>query len=313
MTICLITGGAGFIGSHLARALISDQAQVRILDNFSSGRADNLAGLPVELVPGDIRDLELLLKLCEGVDTVFHLAAQVSAAASMEDPQGTYDANTLGSLNVLWAAYTANVRRVVLASSAAVYGEAESVVDEQAPQFPMSPYAGSKQAMEQAAALFTRAYNLPTVALRFFNVYGPKQSPDSPYAAAIPTFIKRMMAGEAPLIHGDGQQSRDFVFVVDAVRALKLAAAYDGAVGDVFNVGAGRSITILELVRTLQPLFPEAPPAVHVDPRPGDIRFSEAKIDRIWAALKYRPEIDLQKGLEITVQWFLARETNTNE
>jgi nucleoside-diphosphate-sugar epimerase len=219
----------------------------------------------------------------------------------------------LGSVSVLWAANQAGVKRVVLASSAAVYGEAESVVEENSPQHPLSPYASSKHAMEQAAVLFTRAYDLPTVALRFFNVYGPRQAPDSPYAAAIPMFIQTMMTGKPPRIHGDGQQSRDFIFVEDAVRAMQLAAAYEQAAGEVFNVGGGSSITILELVRTLQPLFPQAPPPVHVDPRPGDIRFSEANIDRIRAALKYRPEIDLQKGLEITVQWFLAREKKSNE
>ncbi len=308
MTLSLVTGGAGFIGSHLVQALIEQGDTVRVLDDLSTGKNENLEGLAAELTIGDIRDATLVRQVCEGVDRVFHLAALISVAASMKEPLPFYDVNLLGSVNVLWAAARSGVSRVVLASSAAVYGNTSGVVHEDTQKHPLSPYADSKLAMEGMARTFSSAYALPTVALRFFNVYGPRQSPDSPYAAVIPLFIQAMSNGEAIKIEGDGKQSRDFVFVDDIVRALLLAAAREEAIGGVFNVGGGRSVTILELTQTLQRIMPKAPPPVHVEPREGDIRYSEASIERIWTALGYRPNTDLIDGLGITVQWFRNKE-----
>jgi nucleoside-diphosphate-sugar epimerase len=308
LTLSLVTGGAGFIGSHLVRSLLEAGDSVRVLDDLSTGKKENLEGLGVELTVGDIRDERLVRDACEGVDRVFHLAALASVAASMQAPLQYYDVNLLGSVNVLRAAVDSGVSRVVLASSAAVYGNTNGVVHEDTEKHPLSPYADAKLAMESAARTFSSAYGLPVVALRFFNVYGPRQSPDSAYAAVIPLFILAMLKGEAVKIEGDGKQTRDFVFVGDIVRALLIASVREAAVGGVFNVGGGRSISILELAQTLQRIFPESPPPVHVAPREGDIRFSEASVERIRTALEYRPNTDLIDGLRITVQWFRDKE-----
>ncbi len=306
MAKVLVTGGAGFIGSHLVRALLERGDQVRVLDNLSTGSKANLAGLDIDFIEGDIRDAAIVQESIKDVDFIFHLAAFISVAGSMEDPLACYDANLNGSLNVLMQASQAGVRRVVLASSAAIYGESESPVAENHPLNPQSPYAASKLAMEQAAKLFSQSFNLETVCLRFFNAYGPRQSPDSPYAAAIPKFIQVMLAGEPATIHGDGRQTRDFVYVRDIVEAMLLAADGDSIDGRVFNIAGGKSVPINELVETLQRFFPETPDPVFGPSRQGDLLFSEADISLAERALGYRPRIDLQEGLGITVEWFRA-------
>ena len=306
MAKVLVTGGAGFIGSHIVRDLLDRGDQVRVLDNLSTGSKANLAGLNIDFIEGDIRDAAVAQESIKNVDAVFHLAAFISVAGSMEDPLACYDANLNGSLNVLMQADKAGVRRVVLASSAAVYGESESTVDENHPPTPLSPYAASKLAMEQAAKLFSQSFNLETVCLRFFNAYGPRQSPDSPYAAAIPKFIQVMSAGEPVTIHGDGRQTRDFVYVGDIVNAMLLAADGESIDGRVFNIAGGNSVSINKLVETLQRFFPETPDPVFGPPRQGDLLFSEADISLAERALGYRPRIDLQAGLGITVEWFRA-------
>jgi len=306
MAKVLVTGGAGFIGSHIVRDLLDRGDQVRVLDNLSTGSKANLAGLNIDFIEGDIRDAAVAQESIKNVDAVFHLAAFISVAGSMEDPLACYDANLNGSLNVLMQADKAGVRRVVLASSAAVYGESESTVDENHPPTPLSPYAASKLAMEQAAKLFSQSFNLETVCLRFFNAYGPRQSPDSPYAAAIPKFIQVMSAGEPVTIHGDGRQTRDFVYVGDIVNAMLLAADGESIDGRVFNIAGGNSVSINKLVETLQRFFPEIPDPVFGPPRQGDLLFSEADISLAERALGYRPRIDLQAGLGITVEWFRA-------
>jgi UDP-glucose 4-epimerase len=304
----LVTGGAGFIGSHLVHALLERGDAVRVLDDLSTGREENLKGLEIKLTVGDIRNEDLVRELCDGVDQIYHLAALASVPASMEEPLLFYDVNLLGSVNVLRSAAQAGAGRVILASSAAVYGATDGVVQEDVDKHPLSPYADSKLAMEGAARTFSTAYGLQTVALRFFNAYGPRQSPDSPYAAVIPLFIQAMANGEVARIEGDGKQSRDFVFVGDIVQAMLLASEREVDEGAVYNVGCGRSITILELAQTLQQIMPEAPAPIHVEPRPGDIRLSEASIERIQTALEYRPKTDLNEGLGITVQWFRSQE-----
>jgi len=306
MAKVLVTGGAGFIGSHLVCDLLDRGDRVRVLDNLSTGSKANLAGLDIDFIEGDIRNAAVVQDSIKDVDFIFHLAAFISVAGSMEDPLACYDANLNGSLNVLMQASQAGVRRVVLASSAAVYGESASHVAENHPLNPQSPYAASKLAMEQAAKLFSQSFSLETVCLRFFNAYGPRQSPDSPYAAAIPKFIQVMLAGEPATIHGDGQQTRDFVYVRDIVEAMLLAADGDSIDDRVFNIAGGKSVSINELVEILQRFFPETPDPVFAPPRQGDLRFSEADISLAERALGYRPRIDLQKGLRITVEWFRA-------
>ena len=303
----LITGGAGFIGSHLVRALVVRGRQVRVLDNLSSGSQVNLTGLDVELVVEDIRNAGAVSEAMRGVDTAFHLAAFVSVPESMEDPIGCYETNVIGSLNILRAAQQAGVRRVVLASSAAIYGERDEVVSEYDMPVPVSPYAASKLSMENLAQMFTRAYGLETVCLRFFNVFGPRQSPDSPYAAAIPRFTQDLIDNNQVTILGNGGQTRDFVYIDDVIQGLIKAGEVDGVAGDVFNLAGGKSISILELVDILHRFFPEANEPEYGPVREGDIRFSQANIDKAIKALGYRPEVEVDEGLQRTVEWFRAQ------
>ncbi len=300
----LVTGGAGFIGSHLVRRLAEKGSAVTVLDNLSSGSMRNLEGVDCRLIEADLLDERVVQRAAKDADHVFHLAAMVSVPQSIEDPVACYDVNLMGSLNVLRAANRAGARSVVLSSSCAVYGERAGSVGESTPTSPMSPYAAAKWAMEVAGQIFNSAYRLPTVSLRYFNVYGPRQSPNSDYAAAIPTFIREMLDGQAPTIFGDGRQTRDFVYVDDIVRANLLAAENPGASGGVFNVGGGRAISVLELVRALNALIPGAPPPQFGPRRAGDIRFSQADLSRAQAGLGFSPEVDLQSGLQETVIWF---------
>jgi UDP-glucose 4-epimerase len=303
MPAALVTGGAGFIGSHLVRLLVERSWSVRVLDNLSTGSRDNLAGTTAELIEGDIRDPETVDQVARGADFVFHLAAMISVPESMAQPVECYRSNVLGSLHVLEAARRAGAGRVVLSSSCAVYGNAGHPVDEASETAPISPYAASKLAMEQAAKMMAVAFGLETVCLRYFNVYGPRQASDSPYAAAIPVFIQTMRSGRAPAIHGDGLQTRDFVFVDDVARANLLAAEANVEPGAIFNIGSGRSVTINEVVETLRTLLPGLPDPSYGPPRPGDIRLSAGLIDRAGQALGYRPETALTDGLAATVEW----------
>ena len=304
MTVSLVTGGGGFIGTHLVAHLISEGHQVRVIDDFSNGLPGDLPIDEIELVEADITYMPTLEAAVQGANVVFHQAAMVSVPGSIRDPARCYDVNVNGTLNVLSAASRAGIRRVVLASSAAVYGESDEPVAEDAPKQPMSPYAASKWAMEQAASMFHQVYGLETVCLRYFNVYGAGQRPDSPYAAVIPNFIDSMLDGTSASIYGDGEQRRDFVHVSDVVRANLLAAEDDSAVGVVLNISGGNPVSINELAGILQEIIPDAPAAVHGPPREGDIYFSEAVIQRAHQALGYRPEVALAEGLRSTVEWF---------
>ena len=301
----LVTGGAGFIGSHLVVELLQQGYRVRVLEDFSSGRRPNLPEADYELIEGDLRDPHAVEAALRDVNCVFHQAAMVSVPASVEEPRSCYEVNLLGSVQLLRMASQAGVDRVILASSAAVYGDTPNRVAEDSPKAPISPYAASKLAMEEAALMFNSVYGLPIVCLRYFNVYGPRQRPDSPYSAVIPAFVQALLAGHPPVILGDGQQRRDLVFIDDIVRANLLAAEREQAVGGIFNIGSGKSITVNELARILQTIVQTELVPINRPPREGDIRFSEADISGAAQALGYRPRTSIAKGLESTVEWFV--------
>ncbi len=301
-----MTGGAGFIGSHVVASLLTKGDSVVILDNFSSGRKENLAGLEqARLVEGDVRDFEMLDGLLESADVVFHLAAVVSVLTSLEDPQTTWEVNLKGTYNVLEASHRAKVKRVVYISSSAVYGEYPKLpfVENHPPQ-PESPYALSKLAGEQLCSLYWRLYGLETVALRLFNVYGPRQNPFSQYANAIPNFTRRLLTGQTPTIYGDGNQTRDFVYVGDVVQAAELAARSKKAVGGVFNVGSGKRISVNKLFSEIQKILKtEARP--EFSPRKqGDVLHTWADVKLARRVLGFSPKADLARSLRETVLWF---------
>ncbi len=307
MKRALVTGGAGFIGSHIVQALLAEGWQVRVLDDFSSGKRENLAGLAgarLEVQEGDLRDPLALRAALRGVSVVFHEAAFVSVPASMEDPLTCHAVNDAGTARLLEAARQAGVERVVLASSAAVYGDSTAFpLSEDLPPRPLSPYAATKAANELYARLYTVAFGLPVVALRYFNVYGPRQRPDSPYAAAIPIFARRMLAGQPPTVFGDGGQRRDFVFVGDVAQANLRAAESEAAAGEAINICTGREVSLLELIAALRELIPAAPEPVFAPPRPGDIYRSVGNPAKAARLLGFRPQTPLQEGLAAVVEW----------
>jgi nucleoside-diphosphate-sugar epimerase len=304
METILVTGGAGFIGSHLVHTMDGKGFAIRVFDNLSTGSLENLQGTQAKFLKGDIREQADILVAMREVDSVYHFAAYVSAPESVTQPEVCYEINIIGSLNVLHAAQQAGVKRVVLASSAAVYGDSRGAIHEDVPKNPASPYAVSKLAMEETARLFTRTYGLETVCLRFFNVYGPGQSPDSPYAAVIPQFIDDLVSGKGITIHGDGGQTRDFVYVEDVAQACLLAMEHPAAAGKTLNIAGGTSVSILELAGILQGFYPGAPEVQFGPSRPGDIRLSLADIGQAQATLGYRPATAFEEGLARTVEWF---------
>jgi UDP-glucose 4-epimerase len=308
----LVTGGAGFIGSHLVDELVHRGARVRVLDNFGTGKRENLQISNVksqmsdlEVIENDVRDLGAVRQATSGVEYVFHQAAMVSVPQSMTDPQTTHAVNVTGTLNVLLAAREAGVRRVVLASSSAVYGDNDDLpLKETAVPRPLSPYAASKLAGEVYCQTFSAAFGLPTVALRYFNVFGPRQDPNSQYSAAIPKFITALLRGEPPTIYGDGLQSRDFIYVANVAQANLLACERDQAIGQVMNVACGERRTLLDLHRDLTALIGTERPPLFAEPRAGDIKHSLASIDKITRLLNYQPIIDWREGLRRTVEWY---------
>ena len=305
MALFLVTGGAGFIGSNIARALAERGDRVRVFDNFLTGRRENLVDLPeVEVVDGDVRDSEALRSAMAQVDTVLHQAALPGVPRSVQDPATSNESNVTGTLNVLIAARDAGVKRVVCASSSSVYGDTPTLpkVETMAPR-PISPYAVTKLTGELYCAVFHQLYGLEAVALRYFNVFGPHQDPMSDYAAVIPLFIAAMTRGERPRVDGDGAQSRDFTFVDNVVQANLRAAKASGVTGEVFNIACGQRYTLLDLVdrlnrilgTRLEPRFGEA--------RAGDVKHSLADIDKARRLLDYEPSISFDEGLERTVAW----------
>lgn len=296
----LVTGGAGFIGSHIAAMLLTNGASVRILDNLSSGRPQNLASLSgqFELIEGDLRDPAAVRTAMQDVTIVFHEAAVASVPQSIDDPVTTLNVNVIGTQNVLLAARDAGARRVVFASSCAVYGNPKDLpVREDMWPAPRSPYAAHKLIGEDLCRVFTRAYGLETVALRYFNVYGPRQDPASDYAAVIPRFIAALLHGEPPTVYGDGEQTRDFVYIEDIVRANLLASASPDAVGSVFNVGSGERMSLNDLLRLINGLLGTSIAPHRRAERSGDVRESLASIERARQMLYYQPRIGLCDGL----------------
>jgi UDP-glucose 4-epimerase len=302
----LITGGAGFIGSSLADALLQRGEEVRILDNFSTGRQANLQGLDgrVDLREGDLRDRRTVQDAVRGVDIIFHHAALVSVPLSMDDPETCDAVNVHGTVNLLSAARWEGVRRVGLASSAAVYGDSPALpLSEEAALAPLSPYAVSKQVNELYAHLFHKIYGLDTVCLRYFNVYGPRQSPESQYAAAIPIFLRKMLAGDRPTIYGDGSQVRDFIFIGDVVRANLAAGEAAGAPGRTFNICSGVEIKILDLVGGMNQVLGSDLEPVFEPPRAGDIYRSLGDPSRAANEIDFSAETSLEEGLALTAEW----------
>ena len=299
----LITGGAGFIGSHIARALLEQGADVRVLDNFSSGKRENLKGLDVEIVEGDLRDASVVIRAVQGVEVIFHEAAFVSVPESMEKPQECLDVNVTGTSMLFEAARKAGVGRVVIASSAAVYGDSDAMpLVENTPLKQLSPYAVSKRIDEMYAELFTNQFGLEVAALRYFNVYGPRQRPDSMYAAAVPIFIRRMLDNKPITVYGDGGQTRDLINVRDVVQANLLASQHPAAPGQIFNVCTGVETRILDLLDILYKLFPNAPKHIHAETRAGDIYRSIGTPRKIKDTLGFDPKVTLAEGLKEAVE-----------
>jgi len=302
----IVTGGAGFIGSNLVEGLM-ELGDVTIIDDLSSGNLDNLEHLlkrdNVSLERLSVTDLEGMKPHFEDVDCVFHLAAVSSISSSVADPLRTNDVNVKGTLNVLLAARDSGVRKVVFTSSASVYGDTEEVpTTESALPNPLSPYAVTKLAGEYYCNVFSDLYGLESTSLRPFNVYGPRQDPNSQYAGVIPLFIRSLLEGEAPMIDGDGEQTRDFVYVKDVVRAF--IQAMDHKAKGAYNIAGGKGISINELFRQVSSIMGVDVEPLHGEPRPGDVRHSTADITRAKKYLGYEPEYDIRRGLEETIEWF---------
>lgn len=307
----LITGGAGFIGSHLAEELLRREgdSRIRVLDNLSSGKESNLQSIPgagrIELIRGDIREPEQVRAAMRDVSIVFHHAALTSVAGSVRDPAACNEVNVTGTLNVLLAARDAGVRKLLFASSSAVYGENPvSPKSEALPPEPLSPYAASKLGGEIYCQVFARLYSLSTVCFRYFNVFGPRQDPNSQYAAVIPKFMDAIVCGRSPRVYGDGGQTRDFIYVKDIVQANLRAAFQEVPPGSIFNVGTGTSLSLNQLLGELRGLTGKDPRPEYLDPVPGDIRHSLADISRLAGALGFEPAFTIQQGLRATYEFF---------
>ncbi len=300
MKKAIVTGGAGFIGSHLSEELAQRDYSLTIIDDLSTGKRENLSAIikkpNVKFIKGSITNLSLLQKLFKDVDYVFHLAAMVSIPQSMKIPEQFNEVNVTGTLNVLIAARDNKVKKVVNASSCAIYGDAPGLPKkEDMPINPLSPYAVTKLAAEEYCKIFQKVYGLPSVSLRFFNIYGPRQNPDSEYAAAIPKFIKIKSQGKTIEIYGDGKATRDYIYVKDAVRAFILAAESDAS--SVYNIGSGKSTTVNELAELINKLTGNNSPPVHVAPRPGDILHSLADASKA-RTFGYSPKYTLEEGIK---------------
>jgi UDP-glucose 4-epimerase len=307
--LCLVTGGGGFIGSHLVDALLASGSRVRVLDDFSTGLRANLDSKNIEPIEGSLTDPAAVQRAVEGAGVVYHLGALASVARSVENPLATHAACATGTLHVLDAARKCGVRRVVYAASSSAYGGAAGEGGQTEDQLvaAKSPYAAAKLAGELYLQAFAATYGLETVRVRFFNIFGPRQRSDSPYSGVIALFIAAMSRGEAPTIHGDGLQSRDFTYVGNAVQALMKAASAPNVSGNVYNVGTGRSITVRDLVNALNAILGTNLEPKSVPTRAGDVRYSLADISRTRRDLGYDPDVSFEQGLAKTVEWYQGR------
>ncbi len=305
----LVTGGAGFIGSHIVDRLLDEELKVRVLDNLSTGEKKNLAQhknkKSFQFIEGDIRNFDLVKKAVEGVDAVIHEAALVSVTRSIENPLLSNEINVTGTVNLLKACTDAHVKRFVLASSCAVYGDTKTLPNHEnlAPK-PLAPYAADKLAAENYAKIFHEVYGLETVSLRYFNVYGPRQK-YGPYSGVISIFINRLLKNEPPIICGDGKQTRDFINIKDVVKANMLALSKQKAAGEVFNISTGETTTLNKLAETIQKIMDKTDlKPVHAEPRPGDIKHSYGDINKAKRNLEYTPKVQLEEGLSELVEWY---------
>ncbi len=308
--IYLVTGGAGFIGSHLVDALVGEGQRVRVVDNFSTGKRENLAQSrdAIELFECSITDRPALAGAMQGVDYVFHLAALASVPRSVDDPLACHEHNVTGTLNVLLAARDAGVRRVVYAGSSSAYGDVDSdfKTEDMLPS-PLSPYAAAKLSGEHYCQAFTNVFGLETVTVRYFNVFGPRQDPLSTYAAVIPRFVTAMLRGEPPRVEGDGLQTRDFTYIDNVVHGTLLACRTPGVAGQVFNIACGSRISLLAMIDLLNGLLGESIAPDFVAPRPGDVRHSRAAIGKAQRLLAYEPVVSFEEGLARTLAWYRAQ------
>lgn len=304
----LVTGGAGFVGSHLVEALLKKGRQVRVVDNFATGRIENLRGVidKIDLLTGDVSDPTIAAAAVADIDTVFHQAALPSVPRSIHDPIGSHQNNVTATLQLLRAALDAGIRRFVYAASSSAYGDTPTLPKvESMPPRPRSPYAAAKLAGEFYCHAFYHAYGLETVCLRYFNVFGPRQDPNSPYAAVIPRFLQDLLEGRPPTVFGDGEQTRDFTYVDNVIEANLLAAEANKAAGEVFNVACGKRISLNRLLSILQTETGIRLAARHTAARRGDIRHSLADIRKAQTVLGYQPRIDTAEGLARTVAWYV--------
>ena len=308
----LVTGGAGFIGSHIVDRLLEEGYKVRVLDNLSTGEKKNLAQhknkKSFQFIEGDIRNFDLVKKAVEGVDAVIHEAALVSVTRSVEDPLLSNEVNVTGTVNLLKACIDTNVKRFVLASSCAVYGDSKILPShENLVPKPLAPYAADKLAAENYAKVFHEVYGFETVSLRYFNVYGPRQK-YGPYSGVISIFINCLLENEAPIVFGDGKQTRDFINVKDVVKANMLALSKQKAAGEVFNICTGEATTLNKLAETIQKIMNKTDlKPVHFEPRPGDIKHSYGDINKAKRNLEYTPKVQLEEGLTEIVKWYSAQ------
>jgi UDP-glucose 4-epimerase len=305
MVSCLVTGGCGFIGSHLVERLVEEGHRVRVLDDLSTGRRENLRAVwkAIEFQRGSVTDAESARKALQGIDWVFHLAALPSVQRSLEDPLSSHEVCATGTLMLLEGACRAGVTRLVYAASSSAYGDCPGVVREESmPCRPLSPYAAAKLAGEHYCDCYSRLFDLETVRLRFFNVFGPRQEPHSCYGGVIARFIAALLQGQSPTIQGDGEQSRDFTYVSDVVQTLLLAAKAPGASGKVYNIGRGERTIVLDLLKILNHLLGKDVRPIFTESRPGDVRHSQADITRARIDLGYEPEVSLSEGLRLTLE-----------
>jgi len=307
---CLVTGGAGFIGSHLVEGLLERGHSVRVVDNFLTGKRENLARVvsKIELVEGDIRDFSLCQKIAREIDWVFHQAALPSVPRSVEDPGLSNEINVTGTLNLLIAAREAAVKKFIFASSSSVYGDDQNLPKrEDILGQPLSPYAITKRVGEMYCLVFNQLYGLSTICLRYFNIFGPRQDPHSQYAAVIPNFIQRMIESRPPVIFGDGFQSRDFTYVANVVEANIRAAEVTEVEKRIFNIACGQRITVMELVEWINRILGKDIKPVFDPPRPGDIKHSYADISLAQKYLDYQPKVNFEAGLRATIKWYQQR------